>query len=60
MVVSMEIKDDFTIGEVSAFESVIEVKENLSYEDALDNPKFQNMMDLAEGLRQNEIRLNLN
>ncbi len=60
MVVSMEIKDNFTIGEVSAFESVIEVKENLSYEDALDNPKFQNMMDLAEGLRQNEIRLNLN
>ena len=60
MTVSMEIKDDWTIGKVSAFESVIEVQENLSYEDALDNPRFQNMMDLAEGLRQNEIRLNLN
>ena len=60
MAVSMEIETDWTIGEVSAFESIIEVRENLSYEDALDNPRFQNMMDLAEGLRQNEIRLNLN
>jgi len=60
MVVSMEIKENFTIGKVSAFESIIEVQDNLSYEDALDNPRFQNMMDLAEGLRQNEIRLNLN
>ena len=60
MAVSMQIEDDLTIGKVSAFESIIEVRENLSYEDALDNPRFQNMMDLAEGLRQNEIRLNLN
>ena len=60
MTVSMQIEDDWTIGKVSAFESVIEVQENLSYEDALDNPRFQNMMDLAERLRENEIRLNLN
>ena len=60
MAVSMEIKDDWTIGKVAAFESIIEVQENLSYEDALDSPRFQNMMDLAEGLRKNEIRLNLN
>ncbi len=60
MTVSMEIKDDWTIGKVTAFESIIEVRENLSYDDALNNPRFQNMMDLAEGLRQNEIRLNLN
>ena len=60
MTVSMEIKNDWTIGKVSAFESIIEVRENLSYEDALENPRFENMMDLAEGLRQNEIRLNLN
>ena len=60
MTVSMQIEDDWTIGKVSAFESVIEVQENLSYEDALDNPRFQNMMDLAEKLRENEIRLNLN
>ena len=60
MAVSMEIKNDWTIGKVAAFESIIEVQENLSYEDALDSPRFQNMMDLAEGLRKNEIRLNLN
>ena len=60
MTVSMQIENDWTIGKVSAFESVIEVQENLSYEDALDNPRFQNMMDLAERLRENEIRLNLN
>ena len=60
MTVSMEIENDCTIGKVAAFESIIEVQENLSYEDALDNPKFQNMMDLAEELRRNEIRLNLN
>ena len=46
MTVSMEIENDCTIGKVAAFESIIEVQENLSYEDALDNPKFQNMMDL--------------
>ena len=60
MTVSMEIENDCTIGKVTAFESIIEVQENLSYEDALHNPKFQNMMDLAEELRRNEIRLNLN
>ena len=60
MTVSMEIEDDWTIGKVSAFESIIEVRENLSYDDALENPRFKHMMDLAEGLRQNEIRLNLN
>lgn len=60
MTVSMQIEDDWTVGKVAAFESIIEVRENLSYEDALDNPRFKNMMDLAEGLRQNEIRLNLN
>ena len=60
MTVSMQIENDCTIGKVAAFESIIEVQENLSYEDALDNPKFQNMMDLAEELRRNEIRLNLN
>ena len=60
MTVSMQIEEDWTVGKVAAFESIIEVRENLSYEDALDNPRFKNMMDLAEGLRQNEIRLNLN
>tara|TARA_B100001094_G_scaffold117939_1_gene113722 strand:+ start:4661 stop:6937 length:2277 start_codon:yes stop_codon:yes gene_type:complete len=60
MAVSMQIEDDWTVGKVAAFESIIEVRENLSYEDALDNPRFKNMMDLAQGLRQNEIRLNLN
>ena len=60
MTVSMEIENDWTIGKVAAFESVIEVRENLSYEDALDNSRFQNMIEVSEGLRRNEIRLNLN
>ena len=60
MTVSMEIENDWTIGKVAAFESVIEVRENLSYEDALDNSQFQNMIEVSEGLRRNEIRLNLN
>lgn len=58
MVISMTIEDS-EIVETSAYEAVIKVKQNLAYEDALDNPKFKEMFDLAAIWQQKEIRLNI-
>ena len=65
MTVSMEIEKDFAIGKVAAFESVIEVRENLSYEDALDyllsilpegeNWSFQTQIMIKPGYRIKSI-----
>ena len=57
---SIEIKNDWTVGKVEAFESLIVVNENLSYEDVLGNSRFENMMVLAKELRKRQTRLNLN
>ena len=60
MALSIEIESDWTIGNVEAFESLILVKENLSYEDVVGNPRFENMLTLAKELRKKQTRLNLN
>ena len=60
MALSIEIKNDWTVGKVEAFESLIVVNENLSYEDTLGNPRFENMMILAKELRKRQTRLDLN
>ena len=58
MVISMSIKEQEII-ETKAYEAVIRVKNNLAYEDALDNPDFQEMFDLAAAWQKKEIRLNI-
>ncbi len=60
MALSIEIENDWTVGNVEAFESLILVNENLSYEEVLENPRFENMMILAKELRKRQTRLNLN
>ena len=60
MALSIEIENDWTVGNVEAFESLILVKENLSYEDVVGNPRFENMLTLAKELRKKQTRLNLN
>ena len=57
---SIEIESDWAVGNVEAFESLILVKENLSYEDVVGNPRFENMLTLAKELRKKQTRLNLN
>ncbi len=58
MVVSMTVVDG-EISNTQAYEAVINVDENLAYEDALDNPRFAEMFDLAELWQKNEVRLNI-
>ena len=60
MAISIEIENDWTVGNVEAFESLILVNKNLSYEEVLENPRFENMMILAKELRKKQTRLNLN
>jgi len=60
MALSIEIESDWTVGNVEAFESLILVNENLSYEDVVGNPRFENMITLAKELRRKQTRLNLN
>ena len=60
MALSIEIESDWAVGKVEAFESLIIVKENLSYEDVVGNPRFENMLNLAKELRKKQTRLNLN
>ena len=59
MVVSMRIDDENEIVECTAYEAVIRVDENMAYEDALDNPRFVDMFELAASWQQKEIRLNI-
>tara|TARA_B110000459_G_C16625237_1_gene504811 strand:- start:2378 stop:4714 length:2337 start_codon:yes stop_codon:yes gene_type:complete len=58
MVISMNIEDGEII-ETKAYEAVIRVKQNLAYEDALDNPEFKDMFELASIWQKKEIRLNI-
>ena len=58
MVISMTIEDAEII-ETKAYEAVIRVTQNLAYEDALDNPEFEEMFKLASIWQEREIRLNI-
>ena len=58
MVISMTVEDGEII-ETKAYEAVIRVKQNLAYEDALDNPEFKDMFELASVWQKKEIRLNI-
>ena len=58
MVISMTVENG-EIVETKAYEAVIRVKQNLAYEDALDNPEFKEMFELASIWQEREIRLNI-
>ncbi len=58
MVISMTV-ENCEIVETKAYEAVIRVKQNLAYEDALDNPEFKEMFELASIWQEREIRLNI-
>ena len=59
MVVAMEIGSDDVIADCKAYEAVIQVVENMAYEDALDNSQFEEMFQLAASWQQKELRLNI-
>ena len=59
MVVAMKLDDAGEIDDVTAYEAIIEVKQNMAYEDALDNPQFTQMFALAKKWQQKELRLNI-
>jgi exoribonuclease R len=59
MVVAMNINSDNEIYDCTAYEAVIQVAENMAYEDALDNPRFAEMFKLASHWQEKEVRLNI-
>ena len=59
MVVAMKLDAEGEIDDVTAYEAIIEVKQNMAYEDALDNPQFTQMFALAKKWQQKELRLNI-
>ena len=59
MVVAMNINSDDEMYDCSAYEAVIQVAENMAYEDALDNPRFAEMFKLASHWQEKEVRLNI-
>ena len=59
MVVAMKINDEDEVYDCSAYEAVIQVAENMAYEDALDNPRFVEMFKLATAWQEKEVRLNI-
>ena len=48
MVVCMILSHDNKIVESKAYEAVINVKENLAYEDTIDNDRFSDLFTLAK------------
>ena len=60
MVIALHLDDESNIIETKAYEAVIHVHENLAYEDALEQDRFSEMMELADLWRSREIRLDIN
>ena len=59
MVIAMIVDDEDIITDCKAYEAVIQVDENMAYEEALDNPRFGEMFKLASSWQQKELRLNI-
>ena len=60
MVVAMELDDENTIVNTSAYEAVIHVKANIAYGAVLNTNHYDEMLALAAVWQNREIRLNLN
>tara|TARA_B100001093_G_scaffold516344_1_gene594899 strand:- start:6075 stop:8444 length:2370 start_codon:yes stop_codon:yes gene_type:complete len=59
MVVAMDIDHTNEIVDCKAYEALIRVAKNIAYEDALDNPEFKHMFELAHSWQAKEVRLNI-
>ncbi len=59
MVIQMVLDDENNVVSSNAHEAVVLVKENLAYEDTLDNARWNELFTLAESWQQDELRLNI-
>ena len=59
MVIEMVLDDDNNVVSSEAHEAVILVKENLAYEDTLDDDRWDGLFKLAEAWQADELRLNI-
>tara|TARA_B100001741_G_scaffold313847_1_gene322695 strand:+ start:9037 stop:11259 length:2223 start_codon:yes stop_codon:yes gene_type:complete len=59
MVIEMTLDDDNNVISSSAHEAVILVKENLAYEDTLEDVRWDGLFKLADAWQQDELRLNI-
>ena len=59
MVIEMVLDDDNNVVTSKAHEAVILVKENLAYEDTLDDARWDGLFKLAEAWQEDELRLNI-
>ena len=59
MVIEMVLDDENNVVTSNAHEAVILVKENLAYEDTLDDDRWDGLFKLAEDWQADELRLNI-
>ena len=59
MVIAMELDSNGEIVNSNAYEAVIKVQENLAYEDALGEERFDTMFKLAAQWQATEVKLNI-
>ena len=59
MVVAMELDDESKVAKSVAYEAVIKVKQNLSYEDSIGDERFNAMFELAKKWQSREVKLNI-
>ena len=59
MVIAMELDSEGNILTADAHEAVVRIIENLSYEDAIGDPRFDSMFELAAIWQAREVKLNI-
>ena len=59
MVIEMRLDDDNNVVSSKAHEAVILVKENLAYEETLEDTRWDGMFELADSWQEDELRLNI-
>tara|TARA_Y100000766_G_scaffold150998_1_gene129760 strand:+ start:2299 stop:4521 length:2223 start_codon:yes stop_codon:yes gene_type:complete len=59
MVIEMILNEDNSIASSRAHEAVILVKENLAYEDTLEDSQWDDLFALAQSWQEDELRLNV-
>ena len=59
MVIAMEIDNNSKVTKSAAYEAVIKVTQNLSYEDSIGDERFDSMFELAKVWQDREVKLNI-
>ena len=59
MVIAMELNSNGEIVDSKAYEAVIRVSQNLAYEDAIGDERFEGMFNLATKWQAKEVKLNI-